>query len=266
MVVVVREHLDDLARAAQAERRPDEHVLRPLGHERVDQLLRGGAADERRLEGPAQPAEPRVVDVGVEPVLVRHRHGRSRRSAARSRRRAGATGRRRAPAARPGAGARTPPNTRCNVRSSRSVPQRRHGRLPTRLRIGSQVANPGPVSGSCHPSTRRPRHGRPTAREAGSSSATDGSGAGVVVATGGSGCCGGSWAARARRPAPRAAGAEDQQRDGEAHERDTAPIMPTGPTGSWGSPSRRRCGGAGEASRPATATSIRIAAPANATW
>ena len=72
MVVVVRERLHDLARSAQPERRADEHVLRAFTHEGVDELLRRRAVDLVRAPRPPQPAvEPRVVDVRVEPVLVR---------------------------------------------------------------------------------------------------------------------------------------------------------------------------------------------------
>ena len=49
VVVVVHERLHDLARPAQVQRRADEHVLRALGHERVDELLRRRAVD---LVGP----------------------------------------------------------------------------------------------------------------------------------------------------------------------------------------------------------------------
>jgi hypothetical protein len=71
VVVVVHERHHYLARPAQPERRPDEDVLGALAHERVDELLRRLAVD---LPGPAGAAQQavatRVVDVGVEPVLV----------------------------------------------------------------------------------------------------------------------------------------------------------------------------------------------------
>src|SRR5687767_10184646 len=72
VVVVVDERLDHPRRAAQPQRGADEDLLRALAHERVDQLLRRRAVDLARAPGGAQPAvEPWVVDVRVEPVLVR---------------------------------------------------------------------------------------------------------------------------------------------------------------------------------------------------
>ena len=176
-----------LRRSAQVERRADEHVLGSFADEGVDQLLRGGAVDLVWPAGAAQPAvEARVVDVGVEPVLVR-RMADARRSAARSRRRAGVRGRRPAPAARPGGGprgrraragavaqqpARCPSGASCGCRrASGSDPTSRS----RRRRPAARGRRPGGPSRAARP--------RVTARAArGSGVATGGGGVGVAVA------------------------------------------------------------------------------------
>ena len=72
VVVVVDEHLHDPRGPRRPSDGPTKTYSGSVADEQVDQLLRGRAVD---LVGPAraaQPAvEPRVVDVGVEPVLVR---------------------------------------------------------------------------------------------------------------------------------------------------------------------------------------------------
>ena len=69
---MVRERHHDLARPVEVQVRADEHVLGAGAHEQVHELLRGGAVDLVRPRGaPRTPVLARVVDVGVEPVLVR---------------------------------------------------------------------------------------------------------------------------------------------------------------------------------------------------
>jgi len=80
VIVVVDERPDDRLRAPQAERRADEGDLRAGTHEAVDEVLRPAPVDLPRADGGAQQAvAPRVVDVGVEPVLVRRVTRRSER-------------------------------------------------------------------------------------------------------------------------------------------------------------------------------------------
>src|SRR3954466_9821825 len=55
--------------------------------------------------------------------------------------------------------------TRSTVQISRSWPQRRQARLGRRLRTGSQVKKLIPSGGSRTPRARRPRQGRPSARD-----------------------------------------------------------------------------------------------------
>ena len=72
VVVVVHERHDPLARPVQARRRADVDDFRARREEAVDELLRRAAVDQRRRErAPLGAVDPRVVDVGVEPVLVR---------------------------------------------------------------------------------------------------------------------------------------------------------------------------------------------------
>ena len=72
VVVVLRQHLDDRRRAGETRARADEDLDGARGDEPVDELLREPAGD---LPGPVGRAlaavAPRVVDVRVEPVLVR---------------------------------------------------------------------------------------------------------------------------------------------------------------------------------------------------
>ena len=72
MVVVHRQHLHDSPRAAQAGVRSDEDSNRTCTDEAVDEVLRERPVDlRRRVRRPLTPVAARVVDVDVEPVLVR---------------------------------------------------------------------------------------------------------------------------------------------------------------------------------------------------
>src|SRR3712207_1705761 len=81
------------------------------------------------------------------------------------------------------------------VRTSTSVPQRRQPRMGARLNTGSHVNQSGPSRGSCTPRTRRPSHGRPTARDtrqrmggySGSADRASGGGGGPIRPVGSSG-------------------------------------------------------------------------------
>ena len=72
VVVVMDEHLDDAGRTAEVRIGTDEDDLRARAHEPVDEVLGEPVVDlvdpPRR---PLAPVDARVVDVGVEPVLVR---------------------------------------------------------------------------------------------------------------------------------------------------------------------------------------------------
>ena len=70
--MVLRQHLDDRRRAGETRARADEDLDGARGDEPVDELLREPAGDLPRPVGRALAAvAPRVVDVRVEPVLVR---------------------------------------------------------------------------------------------------------------------------------------------------------------------------------------------------
>src|SRR4051794_36834910 len=72
VVVVVHERYDSFARPRQAQVRADVDHARARGEEAVEQVLRERLVDLRRLvRAPLEPVQARVVDVGVEPVLVR---------------------------------------------------------------------------------------------------------------------------------------------------------------------------------------------------
>jgi hypothetical protein len=72
VVVVMDEHLDDAGRAVKVGVGTDEDELRTSSHEPVDQILGEPAVDlGDRSRGSLTPIATRVVDVGVEPVLVR---------------------------------------------------------------------------------------------------------------------------------------------------------------------------------------------------
>ena len=72
VVVVARQHLDDGRWPAQARVRADEDIRGAGGDEPVEQVLRERAVDLARARGwPLAPVLARVVDVGVEAVLVR---------------------------------------------------------------------------------------------------------------------------------------------------------------------------------------------------
>ena len=72
VVVVVDERLDDPPWPAQADPRPDEDVDGAGLHETRHEVLRERAIDQSGPAGPELlPVAPRVVDVDVEPVLVR---------------------------------------------------------------------------------------------------------------------------------------------------------------------------------------------------
>ena len=72
MVVVMDEHLDEAGRAVEVRAGSDEDDLRAGSHEPVDQVLGEPAVDLVDRPGrPLAPVEPRVVHVGVEPVLMR---------------------------------------------------------------------------------------------------------------------------------------------------------------------------------------------------
>ena len=72
VVVVACEHLDDSGRALEPDPRADEHPLGARRDEAIDQILRQATIDLARLPRRALAAvAARVVDVHVEPVLVR---------------------------------------------------------------------------------------------------------------------------------------------------------------------------------------------------
>ena len=71
VVVVVDERLHDAARSVQARVRPDEHELRVLGDEAVDEVLGETVVDVARAGRRQLAVAPRVEDVDVETVLVR---------------------------------------------------------------------------------------------------------------------------------------------------------------------------------------------------
>src|SRR3954452_5020352 len=72
VVVVMDQRRDDPARPAQVQWRADEDPHGARAHEAVDELLGGAAVDLGGTEGGAlEPVAARVVDVGVEPGLVR---------------------------------------------------------------------------------------------------------------------------------------------------------------------------------------------------
>ncbi len=72
VVVVVDELLHDAAPAAECHARPDEHVLRSGRREAIHEILGEHAVDlPWRVRAALAPVSSRVVDVDVEPVLVR---------------------------------------------------------------------------------------------------------------------------------------------------------------------------------------------------
>jgi hypothetical protein len=72
MVVVVHTSPDDVGRPDEVEVGSNEDSLRARADEDVDERLSEAEVDlARGLRGPLEPVPPRVVDVDVEPVLVR---------------------------------------------------------------------------------------------------------------------------------------------------------------------------------------------------
>ena len=72
MVIVIPKNLHDARRAREPRVRADEDEGGPRGHEAVDEILGQAVLDLARDEGwPLAPVSPRVVDVDVEPILMR---------------------------------------------------------------------------------------------------------------------------------------------------------------------------------------------------
>ncbi|HTN25164.1 MAG TPA: hypothetical protein VL120_14325 [Solirubrobacteraceae bacterium] len=72
VVVVVGDRLHDRRRPAEPDVQPDERELRAVGDEAADEILREDVVDVLRPRRRAQRVVgARVVDVGVEAVLVR---------------------------------------------------------------------------------------------------------------------------------------------------------------------------------------------------
>jgi hypothetical protein len=72
VVVVIPKNLHDARRAREPRVRTDEDEGGPRGHEAVDEILGQAVLDLARDEGwPLAPVPPRVVDVDVEPILMR---------------------------------------------------------------------------------------------------------------------------------------------------------------------------------------------------
>lgn len=155
VVVVMDEHLDDAGRAVEVGAGADEDDLRTGPREPVDQVLGEPVVDlvdpSRR---PLAPVAARVVDIGVEPVLVR-----DVADAAELGPKSPPCGRDRSPIPTRGACGWAAANasiTVRRVRTSRSVPYRRHGRSGERRSTGSHVKKWTPSRGNRTPPTRLP--------------------------------------------------------------------------------------------------------------
>jgi hypothetical protein len=128
VIVVIRQRLDDPPRSVEGEMRPGEDVPRPRGDEPIHEVLGEVLVDQLgAIRLLLERVEPRVVDVGVEAVLVR---GMSQAAVLGPN--GPPRGRERSPIPTRGAqgcAARYSEITRNRVRMSREVPQRRHSRF-----------------------------------------------------------------------------------------------------------------------------------------
>ena len=141
---------------------PTNTSVAPAATNAVDELLREPPVDQAGRPGAAlEPVDARVVDVGVEPVLVR-RVPEPAEVRRRSRRRGGATGRRSRPAARPG-------SRRGTRRAREQVRIEPVGAPAPPAAVGRALAGPSRRSSSRAPRraagrrrAARPAHGLPT--------------------------------------------------------------------------------------------------------